>query len=300
MNSVLNKFVSVIIPVFNDLERLELCLIALENQTYSQQLYEIIVVDNNSTENIAKVTEQFKQVTLTQESKRGSYAARNQGIKIAKGELLAFTDSDCIPTTNWLENGVKILLSESNCGIVAGKIDLYYQNKDIPNAAEIFDKIVNLQQEKYVEESHYGATANLFTFKRVFEKVGLFNDNLKSGGDADWGNRVFAADYQLIYAKDVVVLHPARNTLNQLAKKVMRQTGGTFDRQEKQKLNFSQILNYIIQLRPPVRSAIRKSIAASELKGILSKIKLTFIIIILHYLRLSEEVRLKLGGKSRY
>ena len=123
MNVNKQKFVSVIIPVFNDTEKLQLCLKALENQTYPQELYEIIVIDNNSDRNITEVTKQFKQVSLTQESKRGSYAARNQGIKIARGDLLAFTDSDCIPTANWLENGVNKLLLVSNCGIVAGKID---------------------------------------------------------------------------------------------------------------------------------------------------------------------------------
>ena len=302
MNGNKQKFVSVIIPVFNDIERLQLCLKALENQTYPQELYEVIVVDNNSEENIAEVTKQFKQVSLTQESKRGSYAARNQGIKIAQGKLLAFTDSDCIPTANWLENGVNKLLSVSNCGIVAGKIDLYYQKKNCPNAAEMFDKIVNLQQEKYVEEYHYGATANLFTFKQVFDKVGLFNADLKSGGDADWGNRVFMSGYDIIYSQDVLILHPARNSLAQLIKKVMRQTGGTFDRQQKQKqkLNFNQVINYIIQLRPPLRSAMRKSLAAQELTDIFSKIELTFIIIIIHYLRLGEELRLQFGGQSRY
>ncbi|MGK7952228.1 MAG: glycosyltransferase family 2 protein [Xenococcaceae cyanobacterium] len=302
MNRVSNKFVSVIIPVFNDTERLKLCLAALENQTYPKNCYEVIVVDNNSEENIAALTKKFKQVILTKESKRGSYAARNRGIKIAKGEILGFTDSDCIPTSNWLENGVDRLLLSSNCGIVAGKIDLYYQEKNNPNPAEIFDKLVNLQQEKYVEEYHYGATANLFTFKQVFDKIGLFNAELKSGGDADWGNRVFAGGYDIIYATDVLVLHPARNSLTQLAKKVIRQTGGTFDREKKQKQNLklSQIINYLIQLRPPVRSAIRKSLAARELNNILSKIKLTFIIIIIHYLRISEELRLELGGESRY
>lgn len=300
MNIVINKFVSIIIPVFNDTERLKLCLAALENQTYPQDCYEVIVVDNNSTEDIAAIAKNFKQVILTQESKRGSYVARNQGIKIAKGELLAFTDSDCIPTANWLENGVDRLLSQPNCGIVAGKIDLYYQKENTPNPAETFDRLVNLQQEKYVEEYHYGATANLFTFKQIFNKVGLFDADLKSGGDADWGNRVFAAGYEIIYDHNVLVLHPARNSLAQLVKKVMRQTGGTFDRQSKENLKLSQILNYIVQLRPPVRSALRKSLAAQELKDILSKTKLTFIIIIIHYLRLSEEVRLQLGGESRY
>ena len=302
MNRVSNKFVSVIIPVFNDTERLKLCLSALENQTYPQESYEVIVVDNNSEENIAAIAKNFKQVILTQESKRGSYAARNRGIKIAKGEVLAFTDSDCIPISNWLENGVTKLLLSPNCGIVAGKIDLYYQKDNTPNSAEIFDKLVNLQQEKYVKEHHYGATANLFTFKYIFDKIGLFNAELKSGGDGEWGNRVFAGGYDIIYDPDVLILHPARNSLSQLAKKVIRQTGGTFDRQKKinQNIKASQILNYLIQLRPPVRSAIKKSVAARELNDFISKTKLTFIIIIIHYLRLSEEVRLELGGKSKY
>ena len=305
MNMDERKFVSVIIPVYNNTEKLKLCLSALANQTYPQELYEIIVVDNNSEEDIAEVTQQFQQVKLTTEGKRSSYAARNQGIKIAKGELLAFTDSDCIPTSDWLEQGINHLLSNSNCGAIAGKIELYYQNKEHPNAAEIFDKIVNLQQEKYVEEKHYGATANLFTYKQIFQDVGLFNAELKSGGDADWGNRVFAHGYEIIYAANVLVLHPARNTLKQLAKKVLRQTGGTFDRDrqnsdsDRQKLSSNQILSYLVQLRPPLRSAIRKSISAQELKDVFSKIKLTLIIIIIHYLRLREEVRLQLGGESQ-
>ena len=306
MKTTSDRFISVIIPVFNDTKRLKSCLSALAKQTYPQELSEIIVVDNNSDENIAEITKQFKQVILTTESKRSSYAARNQGIKVARGELLAFTDSDCLPNPDWLEKGISHLLSKPNCGAIAGKIELYYQNKDRPNAAEIFDKIVNLQQEKYVEEKHYGATANLFTFKRVFQDVGLFNADLKSGGDADWGNRVFARGYEIIYADNVLVLHPARNSLKQLAKKVIRQTGGTFDRErqnsdkQRQKLNLNQILNYFIQLRPPVRSAIRKSLSARELENTFSKIKLTLIIIIIHYLRLREEVRLQIGGESKY
>ena len=305
MNTTGDRFISVIIPVFNDTKRLKLCLSALANQTYPPELYEIIVVDNNSEENIAEVAQQFQQVILTTESKRSSYAARNQGLKIAKGELIAFTDSDCIPNPDWLEKGINHLLSTPNCGAIAGKIEFYYQNKDHPNAAEIFDKIVNLQQEKYVKEKHYGATANLFTFKWAFHEVGLFNANLKSGGDADWGNRVFARGYQIIYADDVLVLHPARNSLKQLTKKVIRQAGGSFDRErqnsdkQKQKLSFNQILNYSIRLRPPLRSAVRKSLSARELKNTFSKIELTLIIIIMHYLRLSEEVRLQLGGESK-
>ena len=80
-------FVSVIIPVYNDAERLKKCLLALEKQTYPQAQYEVIVVDNASEENIKDVVSQFPQARLTFENSPGSYAARNQGISIAKGEL---------------------------------------------------------------------------------------------------------------------------------------------------------------------------------------------------------------------
>ena len=110
-----NLFVSVIIPVYNDSERLKLCLEALENQTYSKDLYEVIVVDNASEEDIKSIVGQFSQAKYTYESQSGSYVARNKGISIARGEILAFTDSDCIPASDWIEKGVanlfKLLLT---------------------------------------------------------------------------------------------------------------------------------------------------------------------------------------------
>jgi glycosyltransferase involved in cell wall biosynthesis len=189
------RFISVIIPVFNNIEALIICLQALENQTYPPNLYEVIVVDNGFDDNLEDLITQFKQARFTSESRPGSYAARNQGIAIAKGEILAFTDSDCIPNQDWLANGIKYLLSVPNCGLVAGKINFFYQNPQSPTAIEIYDSVTFLDQKKYIEKHHYGATANLFTFKKVFEKVGFFNCNLKSGGDKEWGKRVFSHGY---------------------------------------------------------------------------------------------------------
>lgn len=137
MSEVVAGFISVIIPVFNDRERLKLCLTALENQTYPQELYELVLVDNGSEENIAEIAHQFKQVVLTTEKQRGSYAARNRGIKIAKGELLAFTDSDCIPANDWLERGVNYLVSVPDCAVFAGRIDIFSKIK------------IALQQQKF-------------------------------------------------------------------------------------------------------------------------------------------------------
>lgn len=173
-------FISVIIPVLNDSERLEICLNALEQQTYPKDLYEVIVVDNGSTENLEVLVNKFTQASFTCETQVGSYAARNKGISIARGEVLAFTDSDCIPDPNWLETGVKHLLSVPNCGLVAGKIEMFFKDSN-PTSVELYDSSTFLQQKKYVEEDKYGTTANLFTFKKVFEDIGYFNDELKSG-----------------------------------------------------------------------------------------------------------------------
>ena len=85
--------VSVIIPVFNDKQRLEKCLEALENQTYPKDCYQIVVVDNASTVDLKSTVMQFQQARLYYEEKPGSYAARNKGLSVATGEIIAFTDS---------------------------------------------------------------------------------------------------------------------------------------------------------------------------------------------------------------
>ena len=110
------KFVSVIVPVFNNGDRLAKCLKALYVQTYPYADYEVIVVDNNSTERIDSVCEQFPNVRYETESEQGSYAARNRGLSIAKGEVIAFTDSNCIPDAEWIAAGVRAL-SDTNAGL---------------------------------------------------------------------------------------------------------------------------------------------------------------------------------------
>ena len=104
MNSSSNPLVSVVIPVCDDLRRLKICLEALENQTYPTHSYEVLVVNNNPVEDIEPDIVSFNHVRVICERRRGSYAARNKGILNARGTVLAFTDSDCIPRQDWIEN----------------------------------------------------------------------------------------------------------------------------------------------------------------------------------------------------
>lgn len=142
-------FVSVIIPVFNDVEPLKLCLAALAEQSYGSSRYEIIVVDNgsDSLEQVKAVVEPYEQVILTTEPAPGSYSARNKGLSLAKGEIIAFTDADCIPALDWVEKGVGLLNQTPNCGLVAGQIQLFFRNPHQPNMVELYESIRALPQK---------------------------------------------------------------------------------------------------------------------------------------------------------
>ncbi|MFQ4142096.1 glycosyltransferase [Chlorogloeopsis sp. ULAP02] len=292
-----NPLVSVIIPVFNDSQRLKLCLDALEKQTYPKHCYEVIVVDNASEENTENVVSQFSQATVAYESNPGSYAARNKGISLAKGEIIAFTDSDCIPAQNWIEKGVARLLEAPECGLVGGKIQLFFKSPNKLTLVELYESVVAFPQKQYIQEIRFAATANLFTFKKVLEKVGYFDSNLKSRGDLEWGQRVFRAGYKQIYADDVCVMHPARYTFSQLHQKIQRVAGGIYDLKTEKSL-FKSLKEVYRDLRPPIKFIV-KYFPDEKLRGINKKMQFTLVTLSIHYLRAWENMQLRLGANSK-
>lgn len=219
----MNKpFVSVVIPVRNDGDRLQKCLSALYFQRYPYSQFEVIVVDNNSTEDLYSLCLQFPNVRYCQELKPGNNAARNKGIAEAKGEIIAITDADCIPEQDWLTEGVRSLMQNPHTGIVGGAIQFFCRG-DRPNPVEYVDSIHYLQQETYITQQHYVAGANLFTKRRVFEYVGEFEERMLNMGDKEWSQRVYAAGFEIVYCPTAIVHHPARYTLEDLLYKAQRQ-----------------------------------------------------------------------------
>lgn len=290
MNVESLPFVSVIIPVFNDVARLQSCLQPLENQTYPKSAYEVIVVDNASDEDIEAAVNPFTQATAICENRRGSYAARNKGISFAKGDIIAFTDVDCIPASDWLEKGVEALYSVSNCGLVAGKIEFFFKDPNQPTIFELCDSTMHLQQEFYLKNSNFGATANVFTFKEVLETVGLFNQDLKSGGDYDWGQRVYQAGYQQLYAENACVAHPARSSFDELYKKIIRTTKASTDLNFGGEHPFIFLRDLIRDLIPPVKTFYR-----IRTNSILRRVEVIITIVFIKYLMAFERIRTRLN-----
>jgi len=286
--------VSVIVPVFKDAARLGRCLDALANQTYPRAHYEVIVVDNGSADDVASVVRRCPQANLYHESRPGSYAARNKGISHAKGEILAFTDADCIPSRNWLETGVAALLATPGCGLVGGRVDVFYKNPSRPRAVELYDATCGFLQKKYIEVDRYGATANMFTFRRLFEQLGTFNGELKSYGDVEWGRRVASHGYALVYADETMVAHPARDTLAALRQRVVRVAGGLHDLR-KQNLHYPQDLPSLSRIPDSLMRVWRNK----RLETLGQKVRVLAVLGWVQSLKIYERARLRLGGKSR-
>ena len=300
---VLNRYVSVIIPVYNDGRRLQYCLSALEKQTYPKESFEVIVVDNNSDERIGPIVNEYPHAVLTYEQQPGSYVARNKGLSIAKGEIIAFTDSDCIPAVDWIEKGVSKLIQTDNCGLVAGKIELTFQNAKRPTPVEIYESLTAFDQKNKVESFKHGVTANLFTYKRIFEKVGLFNPELKSGGDVEWGKRVYHYGYRQSYAANCCVQHPARRTLAQLFFKTSRVEGGIYECKYKQGYSILNICTDLFRLALKILGLLKRFCFevtnANKLKNIRQSIQYILIVAFVGTTRIFERIRLRLGNSPR-
>ena len=224
-------FVSVVMPVYNDAGRLRLCIDAIIAQDYPRERFEVIVVDNNSDDNPVRVIPDLPGYQLLRESRQGSYAARNAGVQSTRGEILAFTDSDCIPNFDWLTRGAAAMLREPTPDAVGGAIRIFFEHGSAPRSGpEHFEAINEFQQKKYVQEWSFAATANLFVNATILESIGRFNPALQSGGDLDFGTRLTRAGGRLVYDDDVVVHHPARSSWGALGVKTLRVANGIADK----------------------------------------------------------------------
>ena len=284
-------FVSVIVPVWNDSGRLQGCLGALEEQTYPGHLYEVIVVNNDSAKTIEHVVMPYARARVVQEGRPGSYAARNTGVEHARGEVIAFTDSDCIPAHDWLERGVAHLTHQDGCAVIAGRVKIFPRSQQ-PNAVEQYEMLVALDQRKYVRNYKFGATANLFTFREVFEQSGPFLAEVKSGGDLEWGRRVVGSGYRLDYADNVRVFHPARASLSQLYSKIVRLTGGLHDLKRlkgRTYLEFDRSL--LLDFLPPVK-AIARTLREPRLRRKRDRMKVCAVLLFVRYVQAFEKLRL--------
>lgn len=226
-------FVSVICPVYNNEVGIERTLETVTTQTYPDDRYEVLTVDNASTDDTREVIRSFigsdsSPVTLFEERKiQSSYAARNRGIRHANGEYLLFIDADMTVESDWIESIIRSMKSNA-VRYMGCRVDFQLPPAP-PTIAARYNSALGFPVESYLRNRHFVPTCCLSITRDVIDQIGLFDDTLKSGGDCEFGLRAHEAGIEQFYDDSIVVYHPVRTSLRALVKKKVRTTHGHED-----------------------------------------------------------------------
>jgi GT2 family glycosyltransferase len=216
--------VSVVIPHYQDLRALDRCLSALAAQNYSSELFEVIVADNASPCGLEAVEAAIAgRARLVSVLDRGAGPARNGGVQVASGKILAFTDSDCVPEPQWLSEGVAALAEND---IVGGHVSVLVDDEAMPTPTEAFEQVFAFNFEDYILRKGFTGSGNLFVPRSTFDKVGGFRVGVSE--DVEWSMRARERGFRIGYAPQAVVGHPARRSWEELRSKWQRVNSETF------------------------------------------------------------------------
>jgi glycosyltransferase involved in cell wall biosynthesis len=197
--------VSVIVPSRNGVG-LPRLIERLAAQTLGRERFEVMVADDGSSDGSTDLLPvDGRWLQLTRGIRHNSYAARNRAARLARGQVLAFTDADCLPRPDWLVNGLHAL---GSADLVAGQIEFLLPAR--PTVWTVIDSML-FDQRRFVAMGK-AATANLFVARALFQQHGGFDETLPSGGDWEFVERAVGAGARLAFAPDVVVQHPTRDT----------------------------------------------------------------------------------------
>jgi GT2 family glycosyltransferase len=205
-NTPMKPFVTIIVPSRIWTRDCDECLVKLRNQDYPQSDYEIIfVLDPPETSGVPSaysVVSSPPKTSVVYSPTPGVSAARNHGISLSKGALLAFTDSDCRPCTDWLSKMVECQ-QKSRASIVTGPV--------VPDSEKVLPPIrsATTNEESSIPRA---PTCNVVYLKSAIMQVGGFDTRFRSGEDTDLMIRVLEHDHNLVFCDGALVVHQIRET----------------------------------------------------------------------------------------
>jgi len=199
---------SVIVAFLNEARYIKQCIDSLRNQDFDKNEYELIFVDNGSTDSSREIVQEFSGINLLQEKKRSAFAARNRGLQIARGEIIAFTDADCIVSRDWLSqiyngmnsSGAKVVLGK--CSFPRNSSYLVRMFGDYQNAKSEY--VLGNCSPKYF----FGFTNNMAVRNEIFKGLGLFLE-WEVGGDTEFIQRYISSyrNPRIVYLEGMEITH---------------------------------------------------------------------------------------------
>lgn len=198
---------SIIVPVFNTAEYLPRCIAALEGLDYPRDEYEILFVDNGSTDRSRGILLAVPRIRVLSEPKQGSYAARNAAVREARGAVLAFTDSDCAPHSGWLR-AIDAAFADAEAHVVMGP-------RQPPSRVGVQRLVADYERAKArmvfaspSREAYYGHTNNMAVRRSTMDRYGPFVERSR-GSDTIFVRRVVDGEgcRAVVYRDDMCVAH---------------------------------------------------------------------------------------------
>lgn len=205
------KLMSIVVPTYNRKEKLRETINAVAKQDYPD--YELIIIDDGSsdgTEELVKELQQKFPLRYFKQNNKGPAVARNLGVEKARGEIIVFTDDDCVPEKNWLTE-LKKGFRNKNIAVVGG-------SSPFEESKRLIDRWQISQAKNHGERYQ---SNNLAIKKDIFLKMGGFNTSFDYQGaeDTELLLRLRTKGYRFCRNKKAVILHKHRNNFKSLLKK---------------------------------------------------------------------------------
>lgn len=259
--------ISVVIPTYNSEKYISRILHALYEKSTCLP-FQVIIVDGESKDSTVEKAREYP-VEIFSNPKISAADARNIGIKFSKGDIIAFTDSDCVPDRNWMENIFECFRNNPELVGVGGKMLPLEPGNDIEAfSANVFlNEIMKFPDQSFRTSKKFlpGSfiTANCAYSKRALIEVGRFNEFFKNNGediDLFW-RMIDRFPDRLLYVPSIIVYHSFPSTYIKLVKKYF-QYGIASSKLAKSHLKtpsidlsiYKKLLNHFIKLINPLNS----------------------------------------------
>lgn len=212
---------SIIICGYNEAQYLDACFESCLNQQYSKEEYEIIFIDNASSDDTASIVSKYPEIRTAVELRRGPSEARNKGISMARGDIFLFLDADAELAPTYLTNCEQVFNSDVKIGAVTGKV-LPSVSTWISNyqGVAILENYPRFNQRKDMRAC---PSCNLAARKDVIRKTGGFVEGIisptginRSGEDKELCERIRNEGFRIVYDPSISIRHDNAQTFRKI------------------------------------------------------------------------------------